>query len=193
MWQSIKEYILVLGWWIWVILIGICLSGIGVYLNISGKEKIPIWVWFIVLVLALLIAPYKAFNKIRVERDELKMRSNDVANRIIAVSNCGYKFERSDDGLRLWLSPEIHAIPGVRVEDVQLEMRGKRYDTSWEPMNETISGDLGGNIYVNMPKSLKYGKYKYRIVAIIENGEHYSGSFELNHQEEYYDKWNYKT
>ena len=191
MWDSLKEYIVVLGNWLWVILIGIFVGGIGAYLNISGKISVPIWVWLIVLAVALLVAPFKAFNKIRSQRDELRESSNDVADRIIVVENYEYKFERLDDGLRLWVHPQISAIPDVRVEDVKLEMMGKRYDTSWDPKNKTFSGEISKDIiYVNLPESLKYGEYMCRIVAIIENKEHYSNAFELNHQKENYDKWN---
>ena len=181
--QSLKEYVVLLGKWLWMILMGIFVSAIGAYLTISGKGPVPIWVWLIVLGLTLLIAPFIAFHKIKLQRDDaLRVSNNDVATRIITVDNYGYEFKKLDDGLRLMLDPEIHAIPGVRVEDMQLEMKGKRYDTSWEPMSESISGDFGERIYVNLPKSLKFGTYKSRIVAIIENIEYYSDFFDLNYQ-----------
>ena len=170
--QSLKEYVSAMGHWGWVVLVDVLGAAIGAYLDISGKGGFPTWVWLTMLGLAFLIAPFIAFHKVRLQRDDaLRLKSDVIANRIIAVSNYGYEFKALDDGLRLYLNPEIHAIPGVRVEDIQLEMKGKRYDTDWKPMSESISGDIGEAIYLNLPKSFKSGTYQSRIVAIIKYRE----------------------
>jgi hypothetical protein len=77
MWQSFKEYVLATGRWGWVILVDILLAAAGAYLDISGKWGLPTWVWATMLVVAVLIAPFIAFHKVRKERDEAR---NEVAS-----------------------------------------------------------------------------------------------------------------
>jgi hypothetical protein len=180
--KSFVEYITALGHWGWFVLVGVIGSTIGTITlavkNVPIKEDF----WLVILIVVLLVAPFIAFHNVRVQRDEAKSVSSGVATKIIAVSNYDYEFETSGDSIRLRLSPEIHAIPGVQVEDIQLEMRGKRYNTDWKPMEETISGDIGQYIYVNLSDALKSGTYQARLVAVIENKEYYSNSFDLKYE-----------
>jgi len=106
---------------------------------------------------------------------------SSIATQIITVENYGYEFQKKENCIVLRLHPEIHASPGVRVEDIQLEMRGKRYETDWEPMKESISGDIGHYVYANLPTSLKSGTYQARLVAVIQNDEYYSEAFDLEY------------
>jgi len=167
----------------------------GVYDFLLGQEFLsktlptlsqffPDWlplVWFIVGFIAFIFVTFEGAYRIS-RRGLIKGRNPSVASGIIAVSNYGYEFEVKDDSLRLRLLPEIHAIPGVRVEDIHLEMKGKRFNTDWKPMDEAISGDIGGDVYVDLPRDFKHGIYQVRIVAIIENGEHLSDPFKINYQ-----------
>jgi hypothetical protein len=107
---------------------------------------------------------------------------NGVATEVITVENYGYEFQWKDDQLVLRLNPEIHAIPGVRVEDILVEIKGKRYETDWEPMKETTSGDIGHYVYVNLSSSLKSGIYQARLIAVISNKEYYSNAFDLEYK-----------
>ena len=105
-----------------------------------------------------------------------------VATETITVENYDYEFQVKDDCVVLRLNPEIHATPGVRVEDIQVEIKSKRYETDWEPMKESISGDIGHYVYAELPKSLKKGKYQARIIAHIDNKEWPSKPFTVEYQ-----------
>ena len=72
MWQSLKEYIAFLGKAGWVVLVDIIGSSIGGYLDVSGNANIPTWLWLGFLLLGLLIAPFIAFHKLRVQRDNIQ-------------------------------------------------------------------------------------------------------------------------
>ena len=107
--------------------------------------------------------------------------SDGIARKIITVENYDYEFQEKGSQLILRLNPEITASPGVRVEDIQVELKGKRYDTDWEPMKETISGNIGHYVYTELPKSLKKGKYQARVIAHIDNKEWPSPPFTVEY------------
>jgi ABC-type multidrug transport system fused ATPase/permease subunit len=72
--ESIKKYILALGRWGWVVMgilagdiVGIATS----YISSQHQFVMPIWGWWLILILVLLIAPFLAFHKMRIEHDRL--------------------------------------------------------------------------------------------------------------------------
>lgn len=69
--KSLREYVVSLGIWGWVVLIDVIGSIVGGYLDISGNVNIPIWVWLSLLLLGLLIAPFIAFHRLRIQRDNI--------------------------------------------------------------------------------------------------------------------------
>ncbi len=117
---------------------------------------------------------------LRARRDKTDV--SVTATQIITVENYDYVFQKQDDCVELRLNPAIHAIPGVCVEDIKVEIMGKRYETDWEPMKETISGDIGHYIYAKLPLSLKDGDYKAIIIAYINNKEWPSESYTLRYR-----------
>lgn len=134
-----------------------------------------IWGWFFIVVALIL-----GFLALRAKPKE--SNAGVVATEFITVENYDYELQKKGDQLILRLDPEISASPGVRVEDIQVELKGKRYDTDWEPMKETISGNIGHYVYANLPQSLKSGIYEARIVAVIGNKEYYSDAFDLKYE-----------
>lgn len=70
--KSFKQYITALGRWGWVAMADIILSSVGAYLDISNTASIPMWLWGTFLLIGLIVAPFWAFHKLRVERDELQ-------------------------------------------------------------------------------------------------------------------------
>ncbi len=106
-----------------------------------------------------------------------------VATEIITVENYDYEFQKRGSQLILRLNPEIHASPGVRVEDIEVEIKGKRYGTDWKPMKETVSGDIGHYVYAELPKSLKKGKYQAMVIAHIGNKEWSSPPFTVEYMD----------
>ena len=182
--KSFVEYITALGHWGWVVFVSVISSTIGTIR--LAIEDVPMtqnfWLW--ILIIVLLVVPFIAFHKVRVQRDEAKLKLSGIVDRIIVVSNYDYEFETLPDSIRLRLDPDIHAIPAVLVEDIKFEIKAKRYDvdSEWLSMNEPQSGDFGGYVYVNLPSSLRSGTYKARLVAIIENREYYSDPFDLKYE-----------
>jgi len=79
--QSLKEYITSLGRWVWVVLVDFILAGVGAYLDISNAAPIPTWVWLTLLLIGLIVAPFVAFHKLRLQRDELKSQLDDKSRR----------------------------------------------------------------------------------------------------------------
>ncbi len=118
---------------------------------------------------------------------------NNIATQIIVVSileEFGYEFQTTADSLRLRFSPGIHVEPAMKVEAIQLEIRGKPYDTDWPPMEEAVSGyiDKGCYIRAKLPTTFKPGNYQARILACIENKWHPSKPFTVNYQQPTVDK-----
>ncbi len=111
----------------------------------------------------------------------IKPISDGIARRTLTVINYDYEFQTKEDHLRLRLNPEIHAIPGVRVEGIDVEIKSTRYETDFKPMEEAISGDIGGYVYTRLPKSFQKGKYQARIIAHIDNKEEPSESFTMEY------------
>jgi len=144
------------------------------------------WILGSIVAIGLGLTAY-IWKKERLLKKSLALENN-IATKIIVVSNLeefGYEFETTVDSLRLRFSPGIYANPAVKVEDIQLEIKGERYDTDWAPMGEALSGDIDKGCYVRaiLPKSFKPGIYQARILACIENKWHPSKPFTLNYQQ----------
>ncbi len=123
------------------------------------------------------------FGFLALKAKSKEVDANGIATKVITVENYDYEFQKKGDQLILRLNPEITASPGVRVEDIQVELKGKRYDTDWEPMNETISGNIGHYVYAELPNSLKKGQYQARVIAHIDNKEWLSPSFTVEYKD----------
>jgi len=103
-----------------------------------------------------------------------------VATEVITVENYDYEFQKKGDQLILRLNPEIHSSHMIRVEDIELELKSKRYKTDWKPMEGATSGDMGGHVYVEI-SSLKKGKYQAKVIAHIDNKEWFSPPFTVEY------------
>lgn len=184
---------------VWVLPIGVVgfydlLQGQGYLQNYPKiSEVLPLWVywfWLGIGVLAFIVVTFEGAYRIsqkRLKQATIKDTIGIVARHLITVENYDYEFitckdapEYKKGSITIRLNPEIHATPGVAVEDIQLELKGRRYDTDWEPMEETISGDIGHYVYAHLEKSFKPGKYQAYIVAIIKGKEHPSDAFTIN-------------
>jgi hypothetical protein len=181
MWVSFKEYITALGHWGWFVLGDVVSGGAGAYLDVSGRVGFPTFIWILMLLGGLTVAPFMAFHKVRLQRDEAVKSDSSIATRIISVSSYSHSFLTTENEVIFSFEPEIHAIPAVRVEDILVEIRGERYPTNWQPMNEAISGDIGHHITAKLPKSLKAGVYQARIIAMMENKERPSEPFDVRY------------
>src|SRR4030042_7220562 len=72
MWKSLKEYVIALGYWGLIVMVPIILNIISTYQLVSGNQftGIPSWVWFQIAFVFLLVIPFIAFHKVRVQRDK---------------------------------------------------------------------------------------------------------------------------
>ena len=181
--KSLKEYITALGYWGYLVLVA-NISGIaGMVLDVTETSGFPTWVWLVLLICGLVVAPFLAFNKVRVQRDIAlsQLGQNGITKAIIVVSIRSYQFVATKDGwLQLLFLPRIDAMPEVRVEDIKLELKGERHDTNWQPMDEPRAGEIGHYIQADIPM-LKPGSYKARIIACIDNTWHPSKSFTVEY------------
>lgn len=70
-WRSAKEYVTLLGRWGWVVLVDVLFAAVGAYLDIRNAAPIPPWAWISLLLIALLVTPFVAIHKLRLQRDQL--------------------------------------------------------------------------------------------------------------------------
>jgi len=174
--KSLWEYVTALGYWGFIVIAPITLDIISVYQLASGNQftGIPSWVWFQVAFVFLLIIPFIAFHRVRVQRDEYSSRlgQNGIAKAFIVVSFRSYEFVATENGgLQLLFLPRIDAMPAVHVEDIILELKGERHKTNWQPMDEPRAGEIGAYIQADIPM-LKPGSYQARVIACIDNREY---------------------
>ena len=74
--HSIKSYMQALGKWGWTVIVSGISAGTGIITDVSNYSFIiPYWGWYIIALIFLLIAPFWAFHKIRIERDALVERA----------------------------------------------------------------------------------------------------------------------
>jgi len=71
MWQSLKEYVIAVVRLWWFVVAGVA-SIAGIIINFVQGTIIPSWVWAAIGFLALLIAQFVAFHRVRVDRDRLQ-------------------------------------------------------------------------------------------------------------------------
>ncbi len=161
-------------------IIGPAVVAIGLYQKVINVE-LPASTWVLIGVSTFIVGQVLAFRSLW-RKTKTMADINTIATQIITVENYGYEFQKQDDCVKLRLDPTIHAIPGVRVEDIKVEIMGKLYETDWEPMKEAISGDIGHFIYTKLPVSLKDGDYGAVIIAYINNKAWPSKSFPLQYR-----------
>jgi hypothetical protein len=82
--KSLKEYITALGHWGWVvavILVGDIYGIISSYLSSSNANFVlPIWAWWVILVVILILSPFIAFHKLRLAKDESQNKLEGILN-----------------------------------------------------------------------------------------------------------------
>lgn len=136
----------------------------------------------------------QVLDKVGVESDEVLSRlgQNGITRAYIVVSIRDYRFVTNENGeLQLLFLPRIDAMPAVRVEDIVLEIKGERLPTTWQPMDESRSGEIGHYIHADVP-TLKPGSYQARVIACIDNKDHPSDPFIVEYRQSNPSKPNYR-
>lgn len=120
---SLKEYVLSLGHWGWVVAIDVVYSVTGFVLDVSDAVSIPTEAWLIPLIVALVVAPFIAFHKLRLKRDALqdtldvRRRRKEIADKLASLYLGGSRAKKtladstfSGDAVKLhgdWSAPLI--------------------------------------------------------------------------------------
>jgi hypothetical protein len=127
MWKSLLEYIKALGWWSWVVLLGIIGAVTGVVLDVSGI-KFPTIVWVSLLAIGLPIASFFAFHKVRLQRDALSNKDE-------------FFFEPTGSSVLtktgvMHINVTFRARPKVIVDKLYLDISGERFaPLEWMPFS----------------------------------------------------------
>lgn len=158
MWKSLKEYVTALGHWGWIVLVDIFSGITGAYLDVSGIEGFPTWLWVTLLGIALIISPFIAFHKLRKQRDELvtsleKRKTIQLSNKeelIRAISefrNSAIQYINTKDNLVWWENERPNSI---NVELVNKKDEAKyRYDKASDKFDGEIlvaGGEINSNL-----------------------------------------------
>lgn len=80
MFSSVKEYLVALGKWVFVIAALLLGDVLGIIQSANTAFLLPQWGWWIILVIILTISPFLVFHKLRYERDELQRKLDDIKN-----------------------------------------------------------------------------------------------------------------
>ena len=78
--KSIREYIASLGHWGWVVGGLIVADAIGIAQSFFAEWILPTLGWWLILVAILLTAPFLAFHRLRVKRDEMQGELDSLKN-----------------------------------------------------------------------------------------------------------------
>lgn len=180
MFKSLKQYLIgVLRWW-WFLVISVGGGGLGVASIVSGEAfTVPIWVWVPIIVLGLSVAQFLAFHRVREERDELKLKVQQVApSYIFIIENLGKEgFNPTNSTLTIPVG--ITVTPTMLVEDVQLQLLGKSIPSNWWQRRIGGSGEQHLVSFV-IPEQVKSGEHTVHLVAIAEGHTAESKPFLVN-------------
>jgi hypothetical protein len=96
---SLKEYTLSLGHWGWIVAIDVVYSVTGLVLDVSRTTDFPTWAWLAPLIVALVVAPFIAFHRLRLKRDDL-MSVLDVRRKRKEIADKLAEFYISGDEIK---------------------------------------------------------------------------------------------
>lgn len=158
-----------------------------------GTVMIDVTLWIVISILGgialvrLIFAPYWIYRKQKDTIVQLSQRlKSKTAQEILAIESDGEEFGKpgvegypeSEVRRILRIDLSLTAIPGKRVESVQLELLGHLIPTNWQP--DYVSGvPTGGYYYFDIPDSIKQGKYTVKLIAFVEGERFESRPFEI--------------
>ena len=174
---SIKEYVVGLAKYWWVVFVGFLGGGLGVGIDAAqGGLDVPIWVWIAIACGGFVVAQFVSFHKVREQRDELKARiQQSTPSYIFIIEKLGVAFGLPST---LTIRVGITVTPTMSVEDVQLKLLGKSIPSDWR--QRQIGGSAESH-YVSfvIPDSVKSGEYNVHLVAIADGISTESKPFQI--------------
>jgi hypothetical protein len=128
---SFKEYVTSLGHWGWLVMADVIFAITGASLDVTGRVGFPTWLWFALLLVGLMVAPFLAFHKAREQRDGVARRLAQVAEThpTITVEPI------VDPGGRMFLEVTNHGEHGDFQAQIEvLEGRNFMHGMTWPPL-----------------------------------------------------------
>jgi hypothetical protein len=84
--QSLKQYLLAVFRWWWVILVFVIGDVGGIVLTVQQNWTVPLWVWAAIGIAGLFTAQFLAFHHIKIERDELQLKLDRINSAMPRIS-----------------------------------------------------------------------------------------------------------
>ena len=168
MWESLKNYIAAFGKW--GLLMAAILVGdvLGIIQSYYTEWLIPTWGWWLILVIILIVSPFIAFHKLRVQRDELqaKLQNDKDTPKLpsppeLNLDYLSSKFGIENDVRIITVSAWYRTTAGkMRISHVKLHLIGE----SIPPLDWRI---------IEVSQELWYGPdTKFELPIGISSGEH---------------------
>ena len=177
--KSLWEYITALGYWVWFVLIGILLNLASVYLIISGKVGFPTWLLVLLSGIALIVVPFVAFHKVRVQRDKalgaeqlLVLTPHTYAIGLSGMTGYPDKPDNAD-----WLCLEVAVNPiNKPIDTLDLLIDSKTIHANhWLGKNVAAF-----NVYFNVTEWRWKGKNQVELIAHVGNKMYRSGRISID-------------
>lgn len=179
MWQSLCEYITALGHLGWVVLIGIISGGAGLYLDISGRVGFPTWLWVVLLAICLVIVPFVAFHKVRVQRDKALAveQSLVITPHTYAIGLSGMTGYPQKPASVYWLCLEVTVNPINKPIDTLDLLIGRETI----PANDWRGKNVAAfNVYFNVTEWWMHGENQVELIAKVGGKSHSSGRIPID-------------
>ena len=179
--QSLREYITALGYWGFIVIAPITLNIIGVYQLASGNQftGIPSWVWFQVAFVFLLIIPFIAFHKVRVQRDKAlgAEQSLVLTPHTYAIGLSGMTGYPNEPDNADWLCLEVAVNPiNKPIDTLDLLIDSETIHANHWPCKNVAAF----NVYFNVTEWRWKGKKQVELIANVGDKMHSSDRINID-------------
>lgn len=159
--QSLKEYIrtVVRSWWV---IIGFLVGLLGIVGGASGNTiLLPYWVWVSIGIIALIVAQFLAYHKVRRQRDEARNEVGSVISELESETNS--VGEQSINMARLFWAMGQHFLRGINTEGIFSAV----HEVFERPTGEVSKG---------VAKAEQNLMYKLRLLQLVRDEQHQHGT-----------------
>ena len=155
--QSLKEYlgVVVRSWWA---IIGFFFGALGIISGVLGNTiLLPYWAWVIVGIIALIVAQFAAYHKVRKELDEARNEVGSVISELESETiSVG---EQSINMARLFWAMGQHFLRGINTEGIFSAV----HEIFERPTGEVSKG---------VAKAEQNLMYKLRLLQLVRDEQH---------------------
>lgn len=136
MWQSLREYIsaVVRKWWA---IIGFLIGALGLISMVSGITiLLPYWAWFIVGIIAFIVAQFLVYHEVRKQRDDAR---NEVASAISELESAVISLGgQSTDMATLFWKLGRHFLQGIQPDSIFSVIRTIFQEANSDECNKAV-------------------------------------------------------